>query len=183
MRFTDLRRSLATITPKGLTSRLRELERDGVVERESVPGRREVWYRLTEKGRALDTVIGALAVWGFQHAISAPRPDEEINLELGVWCIASLLQFRGTTFDEPLGWRLEFDGGEVFHITFADGLWAAGRGHVPADVVVSSTPRQWATAVALGIEGLPENNRPEIRGAAHQVERFRRLFEVYRQAQ
>jgi DNA-binding HxlR family transcriptional regulator len=46
-RFTDLIDRLAGITPKTLTQRLRDLEADGVVAADRVPGRREVWYRLT----------------------------------------------------------------------------------------------------------------------------------------
>jgi DNA-binding HxlR family transcriptional regulator len=62
-RFSDLRRSLGTITPKGLSARLRALEADGIVTRE-VAGEREVWYRLTPKGQALESVFDALLVWG-----------------------------------------------------------------------------------------------------------------------
>src|SRR5437868_13068625 len=62
-RFSDLRRSLATITPKGLSARLRALEADGIVTREDV-GEREVWYRLTPKVQALVSVFDALLVWG-----------------------------------------------------------------------------------------------------------------------
>ena len=55
-RFSDLRRSLAAITPKWLSARLRALEADGIVARE-VAGEREVWYRLTPKGQALEPVF------------------------------------------------------------------------------------------------------------------------------
>src|SRR5436309_14608798 len=61
-RFSDLRRSLTAITPKGLSARLRALEADAIVTREVV-GEREVWYRLTPKGEALAPVFDALLVW------------------------------------------------------------------------------------------------------------------------
>src|SRR5499425_3337801 len=77
-RFSDLRRSLAAITPKWLSARLRALEADGVVEREA-RGQREVWYRLTPKGQALEPVFDALLVWGLDHAIGSPRPGEAIH--------------------------------------------------------------------------------------------------------
>ena len=57
-RFSDLRRSLAAITPKWLSARLRALESDGIVTRE-VAGEREVWYRLTPKGQALEAVFAS----------------------------------------------------------------------------------------------------------------------------
>src|SRR6476646_6452377 len=60
-RFSELRRSLAAITPKWLSARLRALESDGIVTREAA-GEREVWYHLTPKGQALEPVFDALLV-------------------------------------------------------------------------------------------------------------------------
>src|SRR5881296_2935632 len=57
-RFSELRRSLTTITPKWLSARLRALEADGIVTRDVVE--REVRYRLTPKGEALEPVFDAL---------------------------------------------------------------------------------------------------------------------------
>jgi len=64
-RFSELRASLAGISPKTLTDRLRDLERHGLVERvcyAEIPPRVE--YTLTARGRTLEPVIGALAAWG-----------------------------------------------------------------------------------------------------------------------
>jgi DNA-binding HxlR family transcriptional regulator len=64
-RFTDLRRSLAGVSPKTLTDRLRALEQHGLVNRHvyaEVPPRVE--YSLTEAGRTLEPVLLALAKWG-----------------------------------------------------------------------------------------------------------------------
>lgn len=64
-RFGELRHSLAGISPKTLTDRLRELEDQGVVVRTiypEVPPRVE--YSLTDKGQALGAVIQAMAQWG-----------------------------------------------------------------------------------------------------------------------
>jgi DNA-binding HxlR family transcriptional regulator len=64
-RFSELRESLAGISPKTLTDRLRALEEQGMVQRlvyPEIPPRVE--YRLTERGRAVEPVIDALAAWG-----------------------------------------------------------------------------------------------------------------------
>jgi DNA-binding HxlR family transcriptional regulator len=64
-RFSELRASLAGISPKTLTDRLRSLEQHGLVERTShaeIPPRVE--YRLTPAGRTLEPVLAALADWG-----------------------------------------------------------------------------------------------------------------------
>jgi DNA-binding HxlR family transcriptional regulator len=64
-RFTELRQSLAGISPKTLTDRLRALEEHGLVERvmyAEIPPRVE--YSLTERGRGLRPVVDALGAWG-----------------------------------------------------------------------------------------------------------------------
>ncbi|CAM4429567.1 winged helix-turn-helix transcriptional regulator [Deinococcus marmoris] len=66
-RFGELRSSLSGISPKTLTDRLRALETQGVLTRQvfpEIPPRVE--YTLTDKGRALGSVVHALAEWGAQ---------------------------------------------------------------------------------------------------------------------
>ena len=63
-RFCELERSLAGISPRTLSLRLRALEEEGIVERRTypeVPPRVE--YALTEKGRALEPAVRALKSW------------------------------------------------------------------------------------------------------------------------
>ncbi len=64
-RFCELERSLAGISPRTLSLRLRALEEEGIVERHTfpeVPPRVE--YALTEKGRALLPVIASMRDYG-----------------------------------------------------------------------------------------------------------------------
>ena len=64
-RFCELERSLAGISPRTLSLRLRALEEEGVVERDTfseVPPRVE--YALTEKGRALIPIIEDMRAYG-----------------------------------------------------------------------------------------------------------------------
>ncbi|WP_231605890.1 helix-turn-helix domain-containing protein [Micromonospora sp. HK10] len=63
-RFVELERRLASITPKVLTQRLRQLERDGLVVRTyhpEVPPRVE--YEISELGRSLAPLFATLADW------------------------------------------------------------------------------------------------------------------------
>jgi DNA-binding HxlR family transcriptional regulator len=63
-RYTDLRRGLPNASPNVLSERLRELELEGVIERVVVPETPvRVEYELTEKGRALEPVVRAIAKW------------------------------------------------------------------------------------------------------------------------
>jgi DNA-binding HxlR family transcriptional regulator len=64
-RFSELERSLAGISPRTLSLRLRALEEEGIVERTTypqVPPRVE--YSLTEKGRALVPLIEDMRAYG-----------------------------------------------------------------------------------------------------------------------
>jgi DNA-binding HxlR family transcriptional regulator len=83
-RFCELERSLQGISPRTLSLRLRALEEEGIVERQTfpeVPPRVE--YALTDKGRALVPLIEDMRAYGLQwlfedyevpRADSAPEP-------------------------------------------------------------------------------------------------------------
>jgi DNA-binding HxlR family transcriptional regulator len=72
-RHSELSRSLAGINPKTLTDRLRDLERAGIVSRkmfQEIPPRVE--YSLTNRGRELRTIFGALSKLGTSWQESIP---------------------------------------------------------------------------------------------------------------
>ena len=63
-RFSELRRDLASVSPKVLAQQLREMERDGIVNRKvyvQVPPKVE--YSLTSMGRSLLPVVHAMCQW------------------------------------------------------------------------------------------------------------------------
>jgi len=64
-RFGELQRALPGISPKTLSLRLRELERDDIISKlvyPEIPLRIE--YSLTEKGKSLRGVFRSLENWG-----------------------------------------------------------------------------------------------------------------------
>lgn len=75
-RFCELERSLAGISPRTLSLRLRALEEEGIVERRTypeVPPRVE--YALTEKGRALIPIVEGMRDYG-EHWLGARCQSE-----------------------------------------------------------------------------------------------------------
>jgi DNA-binding HxlR family transcriptional regulator len=77
-RFCELERSLAGISPRTLSLRLRALEEEGVVERQTypeVPPRVE--YALTEKGRALVPIIEDMRTYGRRWLLSDEAARDE----------------------------------------------------------------------------------------------------------
>ncbi|GII58305.1 HxlR family transcriptional regulator [Planotetraspora thailandica] len=76
-RFVELERRISTITPKVLTQRLRQLERDGLVVRTyhpEVPPRVE--YEISELGRTLAPLFATLADWSATHLRSVDQARE-----------------------------------------------------------------------------------------------------------
>ena len=67
-RFTELARALHGVTQKMLTQQLREMARNGLVERKvfaQVPPKVE--YSLTGLGTSLRPVVDAMCRWGEEH--------------------------------------------------------------------------------------------------------------------
>lgn len=67
-RFGELRREITGISPKVLTQKLRELERDGIITRKiyaTIPPKVE--YRLTPLGQTLIGLLDSIRVWAESH--------------------------------------------------------------------------------------------------------------------
>jgi DNA-binding HxlR family transcriptional regulator len=66
-RFSEIGDAIPHISDRLLSSRLRELEAEGIVAREVLPGSPvRVRYALTPKGRALEPTVSALRLWAQQ---------------------------------------------------------------------------------------------------------------------
>ena len=76
-RFSELRKMIATATPKMLTQQLRELEAHKLIHREVFPVvPPKVEYSLTETGRSLMPILTAMRDWGAEYLL---RKDVEPN--------------------------------------------------------------------------------------------------------
>jgi DNA-binding HxlR family transcriptional regulator len=89
-RYTDLLDGLPGIGTNVLASRLRELERAGVLaKRKLPPPAASTVYELTEYGYELEEVLNALARWG-ARTLGPPRPEDEMYPEWGVNALPAL---------------------------------------------------------------------------------------------
>lgn len=80
LRYSDIARKLAGVSPKMLTQTLRSLERDGLVSRTvtpSVPVR--VDYELTELGRSLAQMMTAVKNWAETHIEEVREAREQYD--------------------------------------------------------------------------------------------------------
>lgn len=86
-RFVELQRRITGITPKVLTQRLRQLERDGLIVRTyhpEVPPRVE--YEISEVGRSLGPLFAHLAGWAttnLEHVAHARRRYDDAEAPRG----------------------------------------------------------------------------------------------------
>ena len=89
-RFQDLQASLPGIAPNILSDRLKLMEEHALVTRRFYsdhPPRAE--YALTDKGRELGVVVGALAAWGSRHvhrATALVHADCRHPVDVGYFC-------------------------------------------------------------------------------------------------
>lgn len=68
LRYARLKSAIPAITEKMLIQHLRELEADGLIQREVKPVvPPHVEYSLTEKGRSLDQLLNEMAKWGMRY--------------------------------------------------------------------------------------------------------------------
>ncbi len=82
MRFRELQRAMAGVTPKVLTRQLRDLEQDGLVKRVAyaeIPPRVE--YSLTPLGRSLLPILQQLHNWAVANSDTLLRRQTAVGAE------------------------------------------------------------------------------------------------------
>ena len=68
VRFNEMQKYIGTITFKTLSTTLKQLEADGLINRKEYPQiPPKVEYSLTEKGQSLIPILGQLCAWGDSH--------------------------------------------------------------------------------------------------------------------
>jgi DNA-binding HxlR family transcriptional regulator len=177
-RFTDLARSLDPITPTRLTDRLRRLEAAEVIERQPAETGKEVWYRLTDAGRALGPAIDELTFWGIEHAKEPPRADEPVHCEAAMIGTKVWLNKYSSTPPDGLVWVWRFPREDSYTLRAKDGAWELTRGeHDGAAVTVDATTEDWAVFLTSPREKrrLPTENI-RLEGAQGAIERFVKTF-------
>jgi len=67
-RFNEFLESVEGINPKTLSARLREMEKNGIIERRIYPVTPvKIEYSITSKGKALDPVLEAMAAFSMKY--------------------------------------------------------------------------------------------------------------------
>lgn len=67
-RFNEFLESIEGINPKTLSTRLREMEKNGIIEKRIYPGTPvKIEYTITRKGLALKPILEAMATYSMQY--------------------------------------------------------------------------------------------------------------------
>jgi DNA-binding HxlR family transcriptional regulator len=135
-RFTDLLDGLPGVGTNVLSTRLRELEAEGIIERTRVPSPTPaVLYELTRDGRDLKPVLDSYARWGARRLTRA-RVDDVVEPR---WFVLSLAaNLAPELLDAGTSYRLDISG-EQFTVRAAEG-----------DVVATDATREVPTATITG---------------------------------
>lgn len=118
-RYTDLHADLPGVSTDMLASRLKDMERDGLVTRRRLapPGAAYV-YELTDRGRALLPALTALADWG-APALDEKRPTDAVRAH---WFAVPLIaRLAGHFTDGVRTIDIALDEGEFHVLLPADG--------------------------------------------------------------
>jgi DNA-binding HxlR family transcriptional regulator len=169
-RYSDLAAHLPGLGPTVLAARLRELERSGVVRRETLPppGAAKV-YALTEWGAELEPVFAALARWGMRAPVP---PDAHLGPD------PVLLGMR-TFFRRTPGWdatvQIRLDG-EAYALRVTDGALTdlrRGPAQRPDATLTAPVGTQHAVRTgALTLAAAEESGALAVSGDRAVVERL-----------
>ncbi|MDF1608428.1 helix-turn-helix domain-containing protein [Hoeflea sp. YIM 152468] len=126
-RFNDLRRGVPKMSPALLSTRLKELEIAGVVERIPLKAEKGVFeYRLTDAGKDIRPVVEAIGLWG-QKWVESSLSLKNLDPSLLMWdmrrnldpsplpSIRTVVQFLYSDLPAPKNqwWLVIEPGGEV----------------------------------------------------------------------
>lgn len=110
--FNDIHRGVPLMSRTLLADRLRDLEREGIVEKRRL-SRRQIEYWLTPAGDAFKDVIYGLGRWGFMYARDRIQP-KEMDPGLYLWMLRRRL-LRADLPERRAVLQFEFSGVPAAH--------------------------------------------------------------------
>jgi DNA-binding HxlR family transcriptional regulator len=135
-RFTDLQAGLPGVGTNVLSTRLRELEAEGIIERTVVPSPTPaVLYDLTEDGRDLKPVVQAFSRWGARR-LTRVGTDDVLKPQWFVLSLAANLP------------RERLDAGTSFVLEIEDERFTVRVGEL--DIAATDATDDEATATITG---------------------------------
>jgi DNA-binding HxlR family transcriptional regulator len=145
-RYTDLLSALPGVATNVLSTRLRELEAAGIVQRRRLPPPTPAMlYELTDDGEDLRDVVDALARWGTRR-LTSPTADEAVEARWLVLNLAANLDANQLDGSHGTTYELHIDE-DTFTLATDRGV-AARRGpaHPPPTATLTGDLRSFFAA-------------------------------------
>jgi len=136
-RFTDLRLGLPRIPTNVLTTRLKELEESGVVQRRALPRpAASVVYELTDYGSQLEDIVLRLGAWGAQ-SMGEPKPEDILTADGAVLALRTAVHPERLSATERIGYQLRIGEVQVYAV-LSEAALQADAGTLPdPDLVIT----------------------------------------------
>lgn len=177
-RFTDIKRGLPRIPSNILSSRLKELEGAGVIERRVLPRPDgSVVYELTDYGQELEHIVLALGRWG-ARTLGEPGPQDVVTVDSLIVAMRSTFRPEAARGDDV---SYELHVGEVvLHIRIENGALRVAEGTLPdPDLVIETGPAIRALMAAeLGPAQAIADGSVRLTGDPALLTRFAETFRI-----
>ncbi|MFJ1596510.1 winged helix-turn-helix transcriptional regulator [Streptomyces sp. NPDC088261] len=148
-RYTDLLNGLPGIPTNVLSTRLKELEQAGLVERRIAPApQRGVLYALTPVGRDLEPAILTLGLWGATQ-LEEPQPGDVVTPGSVILSLRAVFDPEAAA-GVNASWEIRSPA-MVLHAAVTDGKLESGVGPLPGkpDLAITFEPDGLASYRAL----------------------------------
>ncbi|HMG26077.1 MAG TPA: winged helix-turn-helix transcriptional regulator [Acidimicrobiia bacterium] len=176
-RFSELQEGLHGIPTNVLTSRLRELEEAGIVERrvQAHPGG-GVAYALTDYGLELEKPVLGLGFWGAK-SMGSPCEGEFISVDSLALALRGAFRPEQARGPERL-YELRIDGKPLRILVKGGRVSAPASSTEEPDVVIDAEPGAMSALLsgALPLEAAVGSGGVRVEGDRAEAERFVEMF-------
>lgn len=166
-RYSELHRGLPGMASNLLADRLRAMETDGLISRT------DATYELTDRGRALEDVLRALARWGAPAMIEGPSAKDAVQPQWSA-LFAGLTLADGVKAELSIGLRtgetavqvtLGPDGYDIKRETDDPDVTLSGSAHLVGGVLSGALSPSEAADLGLDVAGQTDRLAHLVAGA------------------
>jgi DNA-binding HxlR family transcriptional regulator len=173
-RYTDLLDDLPGIPTNVLSTRLKELEEAGIVERRIAPApQRGVVYALTADGQGLEAAVLALGRWGVGR-LAEKQPGEMVPPSSLAMSLRATFN-PGTASGLTASWEIRA-AGAVLYAVVTDGQLITGVGPAPGEPdLVITVPSEEVPSYRQILEAI-NCEQVQLAGQEEMLGTFKRVF-------